>query len=121
MTHAGPFPRPVRPDSGTRRGPRAIAGGRAAVRSALYLAALSAARYNPPLRAFRDRLRAAGKKPKLVLVAVARKLLVVLNAMLRDNRPWNPELVKTAKPTSGETHTAVALSVVLIGQPPSAV
>ena len=87
---------PFARDSGTRRGPRAIAGGRAAVRSALYLAALSAARYNPPLRAFRDRLRAAGKKPKLVLVAVARKLLVVLNAMLRDNRPWNPELVKTA-------------------------
>jgi transposase len=87
---------PVAHDSGTRRGKRPIAGGRASVRSALYLAALSAARYNPPLRAVRDRLRAAGKAAKVVLVAVARKLLVVLNAMLRDGRPWNPELGKTA-------------------------
>jgi transposase len=87
---------PVAHDSGTRRGKRHIAGGRAGVRSALYMAALSAARYNPPLRAFRDRLRAAGKAAKVVLVAVARKLLVTLNAMLRDGQPWNPELAKTA-------------------------
>jgi transposase len=87
---------PVARDSGTRRGKRHIAGGRAAVRSALYLAALSAARYNPPLRAVRDRLRAAGKAAKVVLVAVARKLLVLLNAMIRDGQPWNPELVKSA-------------------------
>jgi transposase len=85
---------PVAHDSGTRRGKRHIAGGRASVRSALYLAALSAARYNPALRAVRDRLRAAGKAAKVVLVAIARKLLVVLNAMLRDGKPWNPELAK---------------------------
>ncbi len=87
---------PFARDSGTRRGTRTIAGGRAGVRSALYMAALSAARYNPPLRAFRDRLRAAGKAAKVVLVAVARKLLVILNAMLRDGRPWNPDLAKIA-------------------------
>jgi len=87
---------PFARDSGTRRGQRSVGGGRAGVRSALYMAALSAARYNPPLRAFRDRLRAAGKAAKVVLVAVARKLLVILNAMLRDHRPWSPGLVKTA-------------------------
>jgi len=87
---------PVARDSGTRRGQRHIAGGRAGVRSALYLAALSAGRYNPALRAVRDRLRAAGKAAKVALVAVARKLLVLLNAMIRDGRPWNPELVKSA-------------------------
>jgi transposase len=87
---------PVARDSGARRGRRHIAGGRATVRSALYMAALSAARYNPALRAVRDRLRAAGKAAKVVLVAVARKLLVLLNAMFRDGRPWNPELAKTA-------------------------
>lgn len=85
---------PVARDSGTRRGRRVIAGGRATVRSALDMAALSAARYNPPLRAFRDRLRAAGKAAKVVLVAVARKLLVILNAMLRDGKPWDPDLAK---------------------------
>ena len=85
---------PVARDSGTRRGQRSIAGGRASVRSVLYLAALSAARFNPALRAVRDRLRAAGKAAKVVLVAVARKLLVLLNAMLRDGLPWNPNLAK---------------------------
>ena len=60
------------------------------MRAALYMASLSAARYNPPLRAFYRRLRAAGKLAKVALVAVARKLLVILNAMLRDHRPWCP-------------------------------
>lgn len=87
---------PVARDSGTRRGRREIAGGRSVVRAALYMAALSAARYNPPLKAFRERLRAAGKAAKVALVAVARKLLVILNAMLRDNKPWNANLIKTA-------------------------
>ncbi len=85
---------PFARDSGPRRGRRSVGGGRAGVRSALYMAALSAARYNPPLRAFRDRLRAAGKAAKVALVAVARKLLVALNAMLRDHRPWSPEFAK---------------------------
>jgi transposase len=60
------------------------------------MAAWSAARYNPPLRAFRDRQRAAGQAAKVALVAVARKQLVILNARLRDHRPWSPELVKIA-------------------------
>jgi transposase len=87
---------PFARDSGPRRGKRCVGGGRAGVRSALYMASLSAARYNPPLRAFYRRLRAAGKLAKVALVAVARRLLVILNAMLRDHRPWTPELVKTA-------------------------
>jgi transposase len=86
---------PFARDSGTRRGKRSVGGGRAGVRGALYMASLSAARYNPPLRAFYQRLRAAGKLAKVALVAVARKLLVILNAMLRDHRPWSPELAKT--------------------------
>jgi transposase len=77
-------------DSGRYRGRRCIGGGRAAVRSALYMASLSAARYNPPLRAFYRRLRAAGKLAKVALVAVARKLLTMLNAMLRDEHSWAP-------------------------------
>jgi transposase len=87
---------PLNRDSGTRRGRRATGGGRAGVRSALYMASLSAARYNPVLRPFYRRLRAAGKLAKVALVAVARRLLVILNAMLRDRRPWDPGLVKTA-------------------------
>jgi transposase len=87
---------PFARDGGTRRGRRSVGGGRAGVRSALYMASLSAARYNPALRAFYRRLRAAGERAKVALVAVARKLLVLLNALLRDGRPWNPELAKTA-------------------------
>lgn len=79
---------PVNRDSGRRSGRRSIAGGRSAVRTAVYQAALSARRFNPPLRAFADRLAAAGKAPKVVLIAVARKLLVIANAILRDRRPW---------------------------------
>jgi transposase len=86
---------PFARDSGPRRGKRCVGGGRAGVRGALYMASLPAARYNPPLRAFYQRLRAAGKLAKVALVAVARKLLVILNAMLRDHRPWSPELAKT--------------------------
>jgi transposase len=77
-------------DSGSYRGRRSIAGGRAGVRSALYMASLSAARYNPALRGFYRRLRAAGKLAKVALIAVARKLLTMVNAMLRDGRPWSP-------------------------------
>jgi transposase len=77
-------------DSGRQRGRRTIGGGRASVRSALYMASLSASRANPVLRAFYRRLRAAGKLAKVALIAVARKLLTILNAMLRDRRPWSP-------------------------------
>jgi transposase len=79
---------PLARDSGTVRGRRTCWGGRPAVRTVLYLAALTAARYNPVLRIFYQRLRAAGKPAKVALTAVARKLLVLLNAILRDQRPW---------------------------------
>ena len=79
---------PMNRDSGTLRGRRTIVGGRADVRSALYLAALSAVRYNPALKAFYGRLRAAGKPAKLALTAAARKLLVIADAILRSGRPW---------------------------------
>ena len=76
-------------DSGQSRGRRSIGGGRAKVRSVLYMAAVSASRHNPALRAFYERLRKAGKQAKVGLVAVARKLLTIANAVLRDNKPWD--------------------------------
>jgi transposase len=79
---------PINRDSGTRRGRRAIAGGRAPVRAALYMAALVARRRNPVIAPYYDKLRAAGKSPKQALVACMRKLLVILNAILRDQKPW---------------------------------
>jgi transposase len=81
---------PVACDSGAQRGQRAIAGGRASVRSALYMAALVATRHNPVLRGCYERLRAVGKPKKVALVACMRKLLVILNAMLRTHTPWQP-------------------------------
>jgi transposase len=83
---------PYAHDSGTLRGGRHIRGGRAEVRRALYLAALSAARRAGPLKDFADRLRGRGKKAKVVLIAVARKLLVIANAVLRTGQPWQPAL-----------------------------
>ena len=82
---------PVCDDSGRYRGPRHIQGGRKQVRTMLYMAALAARRHNPPLRALAERLAKAGKAPKTILVAVARKLLVVANAVIRTRTPWNPE------------------------------
>lgn len=83
---------PFADDSGARRGGRHVRGGRAAVRRVLYLAALSAVRYNPAMKTFRDRLAARGKKAKVILTAVARKLLVIANAVVRTGRRWEPEL-----------------------------
>jgi transposase len=84
---------PLARDSGTLRGKRMVWGGRASVRTALYMAALCGRRWNPQLRGFYERLRAAGKPKKVALIACARKLLTVLNAMLRDNACWaSPEL-----------------------------
>ena len=74
-------------DSGTLKGRRCIWGGRAHVRQVLYMAAMSASNWNP-LKVFHDRLRAAGKLPKVRIVAVMRKMLVTLNAMVRDNVVW---------------------------------
>jgi transposase len=84
---------PMADDSGQHRGVRRIQGGRSSVRSVLYMAALTARRFNPVLRVFADRLAAAGKRPKVILAAVARKLLVIANAILRSGRPWDPYFV----------------------------
>jgi transposase len=79
---------PYTRQSGRWRGKSMIGGGRAAARSAVYLAALSAIRCNPVLRAFYQHLLAAGKPKMVALIAVARKILTILNAMLRDKKPW---------------------------------
>jgi transposase len=81
---------PINRDSGMRRGRRTIAGGRPAVRTALYMAALVASRRNPVIAPYYDKLRAAGKTGKQALVACMRKLVVILNAILRDRKPWQP-------------------------------
>jgi transposase len=76
--------------SGQWRGKSFIGGGRAAVRSALFMAAMVASRHNPTLKAFRDRLIAAGKPKLVALIAVARKIITILNAILRDRKAWQP-------------------------------
>jgi transposase len=76
--------------SGQWRGKSFIDGGRKSVRSSLFVGAMVAARYNPQLKNFRDKLVAAGKPKLIALVAVARKLITILNAILRDRRPWQP-------------------------------
>lgn len=81
---------PLNRDSGTLRGKRSIWGGRAPVRAALYMATLVATRFNPVIRAFYQRLCAAGKPKKLALTACMRKLLVTLNAMIKHRHPWSP-------------------------------
>ena len=80
---------PMARDSGVRSGKRRIGGGRKSLRDVLYMAGLSAARNDPSLRAFSDRLRANGKAPKQAIIAVTRKLLIILNAMIRENRPYD--------------------------------
>ena len=75
-------------ESGTLKGRRCIWGGRAHVRQVLYMAAMSASNWNPALKIFHDRLKAAGKLPKVVIVAVMRKMITVLNAMVRDDMVW---------------------------------
>lgn len=87
---------PMACDSGQSRGKRRIIGGRGQVRAVLYMAALSARRFNPVLKTFAERLEKAGKRPKVVLMAVARKLLVIANSILRAERPWNPEIAASA-------------------------
>ena len=85
---------PMNRDSGQKRGKRRTQGGRARVRSVLYMAALSASRFNPVIRAFYERLLKRGKEPKVALVACMRKLLVILNAMVKTKQPWR-ETTKT--------------------------
>ena len=81
---------PLNRDSGQYRGHRSIFGGRAVVRTALYMATLTASRFNPVIKAFYQRLRAAGKPAKVALTACMRKLLTLLNAMLKAKTPWQP-------------------------------
>ena len=80
---------PLNRDSGTLRGRRTVWGGRARVRAALYMSALAATRSNPTIKGFYERLLAAGKPKKVALVACMRKLLVILNAMVRDHSAWD--------------------------------
>jgi transposase len=81
---------PYTRQSGKWRGKSMIGGGRKAVRTALYMAALTASRHNPILKAFYDRLVESGKPKMVALIAVARKLLTILNAILRDKKTWQP-------------------------------
>ena len=83
---------PFNRDSGQFQGRRTIWGGRGSVRNVLYMAALSAKKHNPVIQAFAARLLSKGKPPKLVLTACMRKLLVILNAMLRSGEDWGPRL-----------------------------
>jgi len=81
---------PYTRQSGKWKGKSMIGGGRAPVRKALFIAALVAGRFNPVLKAFRDRLVAAGKPKIVAAIAVARRLLTILNAIIRDQKPWQP-------------------------------
>ncbi len=83
---------PIARDSGQHRGKRFIRGGRASLRQAVYMPALVAARFNPDLKTKYEALRAAGKPPKVALIAVMRKLLILANALLRDQRAWTARL-----------------------------
>lgn len=80
---------PFNRDSGSARGKRHVRGGRASIRAILYMAALTGSRFNPVLKAFYERLLAAGKPKKLALTAVAHKLLIILNAMVRNHTLWS--------------------------------
>jgi transposase len=81
---------PFNRDSGTLRGRRMVSGGRASVRAVLYMATLSAIRYNPTIAAFYQRLRTPGRPGKVAVVAAMRKLLTILNAIVRERQPWQP-------------------------------
>jgi transposase len=92
LVGVAPFDR----QSGMWRGPSSIFGGHAEVRAALYMATLTAVRRQPALRAFYQRLRECGKPAKVALVAAMRKLLTILNAVLKAHRPWSPLSPATA-------------------------
>lgn len=83
---------PLASDSGKHRGKRFIWGGRADVRAVLYMATISAIRCNETIRVFAQRLKKAGKPTKVVIVACMRKLLTIMNTMLKNNTPWNPKM-----------------------------
>jgi transposase len=87
---------PLAKDSGTLRGKRMVWGGRAPVRAVLYMGALIASRHNPVIRDFYQRLVAAGKPKKVALTACMRKLLVILNTMVRNNTRWGERYALSA-------------------------
>ena len=86
---------PLNRDSGAYRGKRSVWGGRPSIRAALYMATLSASKYNAVIRAFYQRLLAAGKLPKVALTACMRKLLLILNVMVKRNTHWGPPNMQT--------------------------
>jgi transposase len=86
---------PMNRDSGKQRGKRMIVGGRGRVRTALYMATLSAIKHNPIIHHYYQKLRSAGKPFKVAMVASLRKLLTILNAMLREQKSWQPKLQST--------------------------
>ena len=83
---------PMANDSGNTKGRRRVQGGRFEIRRVLYMATLTATRHNPAIKTFYDRLLAAGKLPKVALIACMRKLVTVLNAMVKTNKPWDKSL-----------------------------
>ena len=85
---------PFNRDSGAKKGQKAIWGGRSNVRSALYMAGLVAVRHNPRLKAFYTKLCESGKKKKVALVACMRKLLVIMNTMIKNNTPWESTFIE---------------------------
>ena len=94
---------PLNQDSGQHRGKRKVWGGRASVRKTLYMAALVATRFNPVISAFYRKLLSKGKPKKVALVAAVRKLLVILNAMLKTGKGWKAECVDVANRPPGDS------------------
>ncbi|MEF8715949.1 MAG: transposase, partial [Accumulibacter sp.] len=90
---------PLNADSGRHKGKRITWGGRATVRTTLYMAALSAIRYNPVIKTFYERLLANGKLKKVALVACMHKMLTIMNAIVKSGIPWNPEHQNVSKNT----------------------
>ena len=86
---------PMNRDSGAMRGRRSVSGGRGRVRAVLYMGALVASRHNPVIRSFYQRLLAAGKTKKLALTACMRKLLTILNSMVKNGHRWNPQMISS--------------------------
>src|SRR5262249_26770111 len=103
-------------DSGKLKGRRCIWGGRARVRHGLYMAAMSASNWNPGLKAFQDRLEVAGKKPKVTIVAVMRKMITTLNAMVRDDVVWADRLSSRHSVPTAREPLRSALSSMCLAQ-----
>ncbi len=100
-------------DSGAMRGKRTIFGGRATVRCALYMATFAATKFSPIIRVFAERLKKTGKPFKVVIIAAMRKLLTILNVMIKENQPWNPKLKNAwqlIQPLQSSNHSHISLA-----------